>query len=364
MDRGHEYTRAITLFVHKFNRFPASMEELENTNNLRFLRARYPDPMTGKTDWRILHAGPGGAITDSILNVKKPDGSGSSPGLVTIMQMFGSQATGDPEGVNLAARRRASDQPGAAGDPNNGGGTGGDANSQPGSSGYNGPVMVLPNGQIVPASTSGAPPSPFQNAGTAQTGTSQNNAGAPLPSGVAVQQGSQNTSNTPNTPALPSQFGPSNGAANLINQILTSPRPGGLNGLGGQGASAQGAPLTTGPAGTSVAGPSAATAPQQQVIGAGLAGVASKREQEGIKTYNDRTKYNEWEFVYDVTKDPTKVAQMPRTRGRAAAWRCRRSRAPSRRRTAPPRLRRSAPAARAGAPAHGAARTDRRRRQS
>jgi hypothetical protein len=42
------------------------------------------------------------------------------------------------------------------------------------------------------------------------------------------------------------------------------------------------------------------------VIGAGLSGVASKREQEGIKTYNKRTKYNEWEFVYDISKDPSK----------------------------------------------------------
>jgi hypothetical protein len=53
----------------------------------------------------------------------------------------------------------------------------------------------------------------------------------------------------------------------------------------------------------------APAAPQQQVIGAGIAGVASKREQEGIKTYNDQKKYNRWEFIYDVTKDPTKVAQ-------------------------------------------------------
>jgi hypothetical protein len=38
-------------------------------------------------------------------------------------------------------------------------------------------------------------------------------------------------------------------------------------------------------------------------IGGGIAGVASKLEQEGIKIYNDHTAYNEWEFVYDSTKD-------------------------------------------------------------
>ena len=38
-------------------------------------------------------------------------------------------------------------------------------------------------------------------------------------------------------------------------------------------------------------------------IGGGFAGVASKYEQEGIKSYNGRTSYDEWEFVYDLTKD-------------------------------------------------------------
>jgi hypothetical protein len=49
----------------------------------------------------------------------------------------------------------------------------------------------------------------------------------------------------------------------------------------------------------------AAAAP---TIGGGIAGVASKREQEGIKIYNTKKKYNEWEFVYDVTKDKTRGA--------------------------------------------------------
>jgi hypothetical protein len=38
-------------------------------------------------------------------------------------------------------------------------------------------------------------------------------------------------------------------------------------------------------------------------IGAGIAGVASTMEALGIKSYNDRTKYSEWEFIYDPRKD-------------------------------------------------------------
>jgi hypothetical protein len=38
-------------------------------------------------------------------------------------------------------------------------------------------------------------------------------------------------------------------------------------------------------------------------IGAGIAGVASKYEAEGIKLINERSMYNEWEFLYDARRD-------------------------------------------------------------
>jgi type II secretory pathway pseudopilin PulG len=43
--RGNSYMRAIQHFYKKFGRYPTRVEELENTNNLRFLRKRYTDPM-------------------------------------------------------------------------------------------------------------------------------------------------------------------------------------------------------------------------------------------------------------------------------------------------------------------------------
>src|SRR5437762_3130799 len=48
--RGKQYQRAIQLYFRKFGRYPNSIEQLENTNNLRFLRKRYLDPMTGKDE--------------------------------------------------------------------------------------------------------------------------------------------------------------------------------------------------------------------------------------------------------------------------------------------------------------------------
>lgn len=54
--RGAQYARAIRAYYKKFGRYPATIENLENTNQLRFLRKRYKDPITHK-DFRLLHFG-------------------------------------------------------------------------------------------------------------------------------------------------------------------------------------------------------------------------------------------------------------------------------------------------------------------
>jgi type II secretory pathway pseudopilin PulG len=54
--RGVQYSRAVRHYYKKFGRYPTRLEELENTNNLRYLRKRYKDPITGK-DFKLLHVG-------------------------------------------------------------------------------------------------------------------------------------------------------------------------------------------------------------------------------------------------------------------------------------------------------------------
>ena len=54
--RGTQYSRAIRAYYKKFGRYPAKLEDLESSNNLRFLRKRYKDPLTGK-DFQLLHFG-------------------------------------------------------------------------------------------------------------------------------------------------------------------------------------------------------------------------------------------------------------------------------------------------------------------
>jgi type II secretory pathway pseudopilin PulG len=56
--RMEQYVRAIQLYQRKFpGQYPASIKVLEGTNNIRFLRHVYVDPLTGKADYKLIHQG-------------------------------------------------------------------------------------------------------------------------------------------------------------------------------------------------------------------------------------------------------------------------------------------------------------------
>jgi type II secretory pathway pseudopilin PulG len=54
--RGLQYSRAVRRYVKQFNHYPTSISALENSNNMRFLRKRYKDPITG-TEFKLLYYG-------------------------------------------------------------------------------------------------------------------------------------------------------------------------------------------------------------------------------------------------------------------------------------------------------------------
>jgi hypothetical protein len=325
IDRGEQYKRAIYLFMQVNKRYPARMEDLENTNDKRFLRRRYIDPFTGKNEWRLIHTN-GVALTDSL--VQKPPSaapgdpnapSGSNPNnpgnssSSTTTTTSPTDPNAPPPAVNAAVLQRPSDRtlptgvpgqfggqpfPGQqTGDPNQVGiGAGGVAfppitlsqlqGTQQGVNGQTGvqagqPGAFPPNGTGTPQQgfPGGIPPVQF-----------------PVPTG---QQGATDPSQVqpPNTGQFQGQFQPNpvqpagvgvpglpggaippggaaggaNTAASLINQLLTTPR--------------------TPPPGI---GPSN----NNNAVGGGIAGVASTYEGPSIKSYNTRTKFNEWEFVF------------------------------------------------------------------
>jgi hypothetical protein len=79
--RGKDYATAVKRFVHKNGgRYPVSVEQLENTNHIRFLRKKYVDPMTGDSDWKMVHVG------EAEIKIPAPNpglsgGRGQNPGL-------------------------------------------------------------------------------------------------------------------------------------------------------------------------------------------------------------------------------------------------------------------------------------------
>lgn len=55
--RAQQYVRALRLYYRQLKTYPPSLEALQKSNNIRFLRQQYVDPLTGKADWRLIHVG-------------------------------------------------------------------------------------------------------------------------------------------------------------------------------------------------------------------------------------------------------------------------------------------------------------------
>lgn len=97
--RGNAYVRAIEVYYRKVGSYPGSIEQLEKTNNMRFLRKRYVDPLTGKDDWRLIRLGEAKTTVKGFFG--KPlggiagSGLGSSSGM-TSSEMSPSGTSGGP----------------------------------------------------------------------------------------------------------------------------------------------------------------------------------------------------------------------------------------------------------------------------
>jgi type II secretory pathway pseudopilin PulG len=89
--RGVQYSRAVRAFYKRFGRYPTKIEDLENSNNIRFLRQRYKDPMNcsaGKCqDFKLLHFG---EVQLSLSGF----GGGSIAGATPVSQMGNANSSG------------------------------------------------------------------------------------------------------------------------------------------------------------------------------------------------------------------------------------------------------------------------------
>ncbi len=114
--RGTQYMRALQHFYKKFGRYPTRVEELENSNNLRFLRKRYKDPLLhdqqGKEkDFKLLH--------QQDVNLGNGQSLGQMPGLSQIPGQS-PNSPGALGGAIQSALSSMQQQSGAAGAQNKG----------------------------------------------------------------------------------------------------------------------------------------------------------------------------------------------------------------------------------------------------
>jgi len=344
-ERGEQYIRAIQLYYKKTNKYPQTMEDLESTNNIRFLRRRYKDPMTGDEEWRLIHVDSAGQFVDSLVHKRADEKKESGPSALSSNIIgIGASAEYVPqagEKTGAAQIRRASDRiiPGMGGMAQ----PGGQSTAEPGSDGdqsRSGPAAAQPNGPpLAPPGTNPLQPVqpgqlPGQPPGFPQQGVSSQQGGqigqpiGPTPPASATSPaqpgggfgfgggfGSGSSSGTGSSaPALtsggqnPSQrqvggFPGSSQSSGAFGQGFGGGGIGGVN-RGTQGTSNQAVQaiqnMLTNPrqGGMGTSGGSASGGPTQ----GGIVGVASKKDMEGIRLYNERSNYKEWEFLFDRKK--------------------------------------------------------------
>ena len=278
IQRGEQYKRAIQLYFRKFKNYPPSIEALENTNNVRYLRRRYPDPLTGKDEWRLIHVGPGGVFTDS-LTQKPKVGDKAAANLNTFITEAAAIGSALPTNQSGPAGPPRRPSEGGQLQPGSDGGTpSGVPGQMPGDPSQQGLVPGQPG--VSPGQTPlpGAPPMPGSPSGT--------NFPPGLPGGMGQPTGDPSQPGNPgaSTPGATANQ-PGMSPSDLIGNLLRQPRP------------------TT--PGATPGGPTGTTGIGMASITGGIAGVASKVEKHSIKIYNERAKYNEWEFIYDFSKDRT-----------------------------------------------------------
>jgi type II secretory pathway pseudopilin PulG len=98
--RGVQYARAVRKYYKKFGTYPATLDSLDNTQNLRFLRKHYKDPVTNQ-DFKILRMtdvrmmlGPGIAGAQAL--------GGNVPGLAGALGQNGASGQNSALGQNAA----------------------------------------------------------------------------------------------------------------------------------------------------------------------------------------------------------------------------------------------------------------------
>ncbi len=183
--RGVQYSRAIRSYYKKFSRYPTRLEDLDNTNNLRYLRKRYKDPVNKNRDFKLLHYG------DPGLSIGGGFGGGTIAGATSVSALSSSGSNSSAFGGSSSAFGGSASSSAFGG--NSSGGLGGGSNSAFGSGFGNSANSGTPN--AAGTSTSGSDPTDASAQiapGTATAGATSSNqqviGGAPIVGVVSLSK--------------------------------------------------------------------------------------------------------------------------------------------------------------------------------
>jgi len=140
IERGKQYIRAIKLYYKRFGTYPPNVDVLvkpQGPGNLRFLRQKYLDPLTGKDDWKPIHFGENKAPTamgffGQPLGGIGIGGVGPGAGGIAGAQTLGTSLT---PSTDMNGTSMGGDNSGAGGDSSTNGSPGNSTSPAPGSTG-------------------------------------------------------------------------------------------------------------------------------------------------------------------------------------------------------------------------------------
>lgn len=255
--RGVQYSRAIQHFYKQYSRYPNTIDELRDSNDLHFLRKRYKDPITGK-DFKILHfgdvqmaSGPGLQGATSVANMAAGGAAGSQNGGFG-QSIFNSSGFGNNSGLG---GNSSGSSFGNSGSTFGGGNTfGGNSGSTFGSSGSS----------FGGGNTFGGGNGGFGGNSNNSIFGGQGNQNAGQPGSATGNQTSDSNQQNSGQPGQPNQQGQRSSGSN------------------------------------------------NQTFGGGpIVGVVSTSKEKTIRVFNKKDKYNEWPFTYDPTMDTGGLLNAP-----------------------------------------------------
>jgi type II secretory pathway pseudopilin PulG len=163
--RANQYVLAIRRFYFKNKRYPGSIQQLLNTNNIRYLRKEYVDPLTGQADYRLIAVGQNKTTVKGFFGEPLQGIAGAGLGSAAGMQ---SPGLGGALGANgTAGAGGATSGFGASSGFGGAGGVGGSGTNPGGASGAGG---FGPSGAGGAASSAGTPGSTDTSGTNGQTG--------------------------------------------------------------------------------------------------------------------------------------------------------------------------------------------------